>query len=257
MPAEPTPPPPPAEPVPPPPPSPVVQAAAPVPAPTTTVDRGVVEDANSGRGWLAPTALTAPAGTWSFSDFELFVVSAGYSVTDEVQISASTLLPIVDEMPLWLLLNGKAQVIKAGRLRGAVQAALTYVSVDDDSASALELGGALTYCIDIECHSHVSGFLGAGFAHEDQSAVPFLAAIEGAFRLGKHVKLILEADTGFIAGEIDAAADGFLAWYGVRFTSSFLGVDLGFMKPICDGCSSDELPMGFPFVSFTYRSLSE
>jgi len=254
MPAE--PPPPPAEPVPPPAPPPqIVETAA--PAPTSTLDRGVVEDANSGRGWLAPTALTAPAGTWTFSDFELLVVSAGYSVTDEIQISASTLLPIVSDMPLWVLLNGKAQVIKAGRVRGAVQAALTHVSADGDGASALQVGGALTYCIDADCHSHVSGFLGAGFAHEDQSAVPFVVAATGAFRLGKHIKLILEADTGFIAGEIDAVADGFLGWYGVRFTSSFLGVDLGFMKPICDDCGSDELPMGIPFVSFSYRNLKE
>jgi hypothetical protein len=241
------------QPPPPPPPAPVAVAAT---APPSTVDQGVVEDANAGRGWLAPTALTPPAGTWSFSDFELFVISAGYAVTDKVQVSATTLIPIVSDMPTWVLLNGKAQIIRAGKVRGAVQAALTYAGVDGDSATALELGGALTFCIDEACHSHISGFLGAGFAHEDQSAVPFMFAFEGAFRVGKHLKLILEADSGFVAGEIDAAADGFLAWYGVRFTSSFLGVDLGFMKPICDGCESDELPMGFPFVSFTYRNLN-
>lgn len=240
---------------PPPPPGPPVAAVA-TAAPPSNVDQGVVEDANAGRGWLAPTALTPPAGTWSFSDFELFIISAGYAVTDKVQVSATTLIPIVSDMPTWVLLNGKAQIIRAGKLRGAVQAALTYAGVDGDSATALELGGALTYCIDDACHSHISGFLGAGFAHEDQSAVPFMFAFEGAFRVGKHLKLILEADSGFVAGEIDAAADGFLAWYGVRFTSSFLGVDLGFMKPICDGCESDELPMGFPFVSFTYRNLN-
>ncbi|MDQ3364789.1 MAG: hypothetical protein M3680_05110 [Myxococcota bacterium] len=73
------------------------------------------------------------------------------------------------------------------------------------------------------------------------------------YRVARLVKIVLEADTAFIAGEIDDTANGFLGWYGVRFTSRNIGVDLGFAKPICDGCE-DGLVMGFPFVSFTYRA---
>lgn len=201
-----------------------------------------------------PTALTEPAGTWSFSDYELFLVGLAYSPTDQLSISATTLLPITEDVPLVLLVNGKLQVIRSGRVRGAVQAAITTVREDGDGATAAVLGGVLTLCIDADCHSHFSGYLAAGFAHEDQSAVPFLVAGSLAYRLGKYVKVVLEADSGFIAGEIDVAADGFLGWYGVRFTSSIIGVDLGFAKPICEDCDIG-LPMGFPFVSFTYRSL--
>jgi hypothetical protein len=46
---------------------------------------------------------------------------------------------------------------------------------------------------------------------------------------------------------------GTLAWYGARFTSKNIGVDLGFVKNVCNDCS-DEMPMGFPFVSFSYRN---
>ncbi len=234
----------------------------PAPAPpVSTVDRGIVEDANAGRGWLMPTALTEPAGTWSFSDFELLLVSLGYSVTDQLSISATTLLPVVDGMPFWLLVNGKYQVLKSGRLRGVVQGALTTVREDGNSANAAVLGGALTMCLDDECHSHASGYIGAGFAHENDSAVPLVFAGSLAVRLNKHIKLLLEADSAYIAGGgIDQGADGFLGWYGVRFTSSIIGVDLGFAKPICTGdtsCGSDELPMGLPFVSFTYRALKD
>jgi hypothetical protein len=265
-----SPPPPPADPsqpeAPPPPPPPMAQPVpapveAPPPAPASSVPAGVVNDANSGRAWLMPTALTPPAGTWSFSDFELLFVGMSYSVTDQLQLSAATLLPIVDDMPIWVLLNGKLAVVQAGRVHAAVQGAISIVDVQDAENEAVivgELGGALTYCIDDACHSHVSGFLGAGFARESESAVPLLLAASATFRLGKHVKAVFEADTGYIAGgEIDEFVDGFLFWYGVRFTSSFLGVDLGFAKPICDGCDIDELPMGFPFVSFTYRGLNE
>lgn len=223
--------------------------------PPSKVDKGIIEDANAGRSWVMPTALTEPAGTWSFSDYELFLVSLGYAVTDELSISATTMLPIVEDMPFWLLVNAKYQVIHSGRVRGAIQGAITTVHDGDSSATAGVIGGALNLCLDDDCRSTIGGYVGAGFAHEDQSAVPLVFAGSLAYGINKHVKLLLEADTGYIAGGgIDEAANGFLGWYGVRFTSSIIGVDLGFMKPICDDCDIG-LPMGFPFLSFTYRSL--
>lgn len=263
MPAEPMPPPPPPGPV-------VAPVVVQPPPPVSTVDEGVIEDANSGRNWLSPTALTPPAGTWTFSDFQLFVVSGGYAPSDQVYVSATTLLPIVDGMPFFGMLTGKFQVLRSGRLRAAAQLSGIYASVEtttfdsmgnessrSEGAFAAILGGALTLCLDDACHSHLTGYLGAGFAQEDQSAVPFVASVALVQRLGRRVKLMLEADTGFVLGEIDAAADGFLAWYGARFTSQSIGVDLGFAKPICDGCGDIGLPMGFPFIGFTYRSFKE
>jgi hypothetical protein len=240
--------------------APVMAQPPPVAPPEESkVDRGIVEDANAGRSWLAPTALTEPAGTWSFTDYELFLVSLGYAVTDQFSVSATTLLPVTSDFPFVLLVNGKYQLIHEGRVRLAAQGAVTYLSDSGTSASAAVLGGALTLCIDEDCRSYVNGYIGAGFAHEDQSAVPLLFSGSVAMAVNHHVKLVLEADTGYIAGGgIDEAANGFLGWYGVRFTSSIIGVDLGFLKPICTGdtdCSTGSLTMGIPFVSFAYRSL--
>lgn len=259
--AEPPPPPPPAPVMmaPPPPPPPPMQPMAPA-QPASTVDRGIVEDANAGRSWIMPTALVEPAGTWSFSDFELLMVSLGYSVTDQFSISGTTLLPIIDSMPFFGLVNAKYQVVRSGRVRAALQGAVSTVRVDGNSINGAVLGGALTMCLDDECHSHATGYLGAGFAHEDQSAVPFVFSGALAFRMNKHIKLLLEADSGFIAGNINDKVNGFLAWYGVRFTSSIIGVDLGFAKPICTDRTKDcdtGLPLGLPFVSFTYRALKD
>ena len=231
-----------------------------VPA-SSTVDKGVIEDANSGRSWLMPTALTPPAGTWSFSDFELLAVGVGYSPTNQLSLSLSTLLPLTKDFPLMLLASAKYQLVKVGNLRVALQGAGFYFrdSSNDttDSVTAADLGAVGTYCIDIDCHSHVSGFVGAGFAHEAKNAVPFLVGASLAVRVAHHVKLLVEADSGFVTGEFTAAADGFLLWYGVRFTSKNIGVDLALVKPISyDGSSSDAgLVLGVPFVSFTYRAL--
>jgi hypothetical protein len=72
-------PPPPVMPAPPPvAPMPIMQPPPPPPPadPYPGIDRGIIEDANSGRNWFSPTALTPPKGTWSFTDFELLVVGA-------------------------------------------------------------------------------------------------------------------------------------------------------------------------------------
>lgn len=253
-----------AAPMPEPAPMPVAPAPVPPPAvvaePVSTVDKGVIEDANSGRAWWAPTALTPPAGTWSFSDHELLMVSGAYAVTDQLSISLTTLLPVVEDMPLFGILNGKMQIVKSGSIRGAIQASVTHMRDSSDGVDAsftvANVGGALTLCIDADCHSHVSGFIGAGFADSDQTAVPFLVAGSFVYRVGRLVKIVLEADSAFIAGEINETANGFLGWYGVRFTSKNIGVDLGFVRPFGDDLESP-LVMGVPWVSFTYRAFKE
>jgi len=234
-------------------------------------DLGVIEDANSSNSFITPTALTAPAGTWWFSDIDLFLVSGGYAITNEFQVSAMTLIPVSKDQPFWGVFNGKFQFLKQGRLRLAAQAALmtveddknTYDSNGNSTGStsqwyfAGEVGGAATLCFDDACRSHGSLFVGAGFAQGDNSAVPVVVAGSIAARINKHVKLIGEIDSGFIAGKIDIS-NGALVSYGVRFTSRNLGVDFGFMKPLVKGWDDiDVLPLGLPYLSFTYRSTDD
>jgi len=267
-----------AAPPPPPPPmgSPVPQPPVdPNAPPPSTVPKGVLEDANAGRSWIAPTALTEPKGTFTFSDFELLLISGTYAVTDQISIGLTTLLPIIEDMPTFGAFNLKAQVFKSDRLYIAAQGVLmgglvrdtrttfdmmgnvTGEETESTGTGLLVLGGAATYCIDIDCYSTVSGYLGAGFIREEQSAVPFLLSVNTAIRVGKNVKLIGELDTGLLLGDVDAVADGGLLWYGVRFTSPSIGVDLGFAKPVAfEGDQPDTgLPLGLPFVSFSYRVL--
>jgi hypothetical protein len=217
----------------------------------------VLEDANSGRNWLSPTALTNPAGSWWFSDFELFMVGGGYAPTDRLSINATTLVPISSDQPFWGMLSIKYQLLRSGRLRLAGQFAGTLVADDEDGFTAGVLGGVATLCLDDHCRSHVSGYLGAGFADSDQSAVPFVVSGAAVFRVARRLKLLVEADSAFIAGDINETANGFLFWYGVRFTSSAIGVDVGFLRPIVpdEDWDDDVFPIGYPFVGLTYRGV--
>ena len=221
-----------------------------------------MEDANSGRNWLTPTALLPPAGTWSVSDFELLLIGAGYSPSDNLQLSVTTLLPFVEDMPLWLLFSGKVLLADSGQFKLAAQGTFTYFSEEsfDERSSTWggSVGGAATYCLKPDCYSHVTGYLAAAFAKENESsAVPFVVGASAVFKVARRVRLVFEADSAFVAGEINENIDGFLGWYGVRFTSRNIGVDLGFMKPVYygDGETDDPFVLGLPFVSFTYRGL--
>jgi hypothetical protein len=83
--------------------------------------------------------------------------------------------------------------------------------------------------------------------------VPFVGAVTLVGRLGRHVKLVAEVDTAFVAGQVNDVADGALAWYGLRFTSSMIGVDVGFVRPI--GVGDTGLVLGLPMVTFSYRNI--
>lgn len=248
-------PPPPADPLLPQPPT-VTEPVAPAKEP------GILEDANSGRSWLTPTALLPPAGTWSVSDFELFLVGASYSPSDNFQLSVTTLLPIVKDMPLWLLLSGKLQLVDRGQFKLVAQGTFTYFGDnsggDNVATYGGSVGGAATYCLAADCYSHVTGYLAAAFAKDSgDSAVPFIVGGSAVFKVARRVRLVLEADSGFVVGDINQNIDGFLGWYGVRLTSRNIGVDLGFVKPVYygDTASDDPFILGFPFVSLTYRGL--
>jgi hypothetical protein len=225
------------------------------------VDRGVLDDARAGTSFLSPTALTAPAGTWWFSDVDLVLASAGYAVTNEFQVSLTTIVPITTDVPLTGFFQAKLQVLKAGRLRLAAQGVLAFLQDKNSDGSdsqlyfAGDVGGAATLCFDDGCYSNGSLYVGAGFAQGGNSSVPLLVSGSLALRVSRHVKLVGEVDTGYVVGQINESSGGALVWYGLRFTSRNIGADIGFVKPFIDndGDDNDGLALGLPYIGFTYR----
>jgi hypothetical protein len=245
-----------------PPPGEPIPALVPVPAPAGDVDQGVLEDANSGRAWLAPTALTAPKGSVSFTDSELILVGLTYGVTDRFQIGVGTMVPMFKGQPFIGTLTAKGQVITSGRVRIAAHGTITHISDGDGEAgTGATVGGAATYCLDAECHSLINGFVGTAFAITENSGNQYPILLSGSIvgRLNKHVKLVGEIDTGFVPGE--DFEDVYLGWYGVRFTSGSIAGDVGFVRPFGpdfdddNGDDEGEFLLGLPWINFTYRAL--
>jgi hypothetical protein len=245
--------------------TPVLQPAPP-PPPPTSVDPGTFEDANAGRNWLSPTALTPPGGTWSFSDYELLLVGASYAVTDKFLLSVTSMIPI--DGAFFAFASAKLQLLKAGPLRFAIQGSFALVSantsVDSNGNTTSStstgggglIGGALTYCADSGCFTHLDAYVGAAFDYQTNPVVPVAFAGALTARIARHVRLLLEVDSaGLLGNDISGVADGVLAWYGLRFTSKQIGVDVGLVEPVCSGCSNSVFPIGFPVVTFTYRGI--
>jgi len=227
----------------------------PVPAPAdaavaATGDAGIQNDVNADRVWLTPTALTQPKGTWSFNDVELMILGLTYGVTDTLQVSAKTWVLVDSEQPFLLWLTAKKQLISDGKLRLAIDG--SWISVDDEAVGVV--GSAATLCLDDGCHSLINGYLGTAFAiTQDTEDFPVIASLALVKKMSRRVKFIAEVDTGWEFGEDPTG--NYLGWYGVRFASGEIGGDIGFVKPFGEDVDEgDEFPMGFPMVTFTYRS---
>jgi hypothetical protein len=242
--------------------------AAPAAAPAAPADAaGVAEDPNIDKTLLLPTAETQPAGTFSFNDYELLLLGGTYGVTDDFQITATTLAPIVEDMPVYLSGSAKWRVLKTPRFRLALQGSLAYVSFDDligdgeeggsDDSVVTATGGVIgSLCLDAGCHSLATVSVTAVKPlSEDTDGIAFIYDASVSARLNPHTKLLAEVTS---AGGSDGnggfeSADSGLFSYGVRFHSKNVATDIAFIRSFGDDGDDDDFILGIPFVNVTYR----
>jgi len=86
-----------------------------------TAAQGTADDPNIDRAFLLPTAMTQPAGSATYNNYELLLHGFTYGVTDRVQATLTVLAPIVKDMPFFGIVAGKWQVASLPRLHVAVQ----------------------------------------------------------------------------------------------------------------------------------------
>src|SRR5262249_51311242 len=101
--------------------------AAPV-APANTVAGGAAApaspasaDPNIDRGFVLPTAMTQPARTLTYSNYEIFVQGLTVGITDRVQVSVTAMPPISDFIPYFAIGSAKWRLLSVGRLHLALQ----------------------------------------------------------------------------------------------------------------------------------------
>jgi hypothetical protein len=243
------------------------QSAAPAPAVVATpsaLPPATASDPNLDRALLQPTAMTQPAGSLTYNNYELLLHGFTYGITDNVQATVTVLSPITTNMPLFGLAAIKWRLPTGDRVHLALQgsAGALHVSSSGDggsSATAYSVGaGALvSVCVREDCSSLLSGTVSyqLGMA-EDSTATTQFIIYGGSLvhRVTPHVKLLAEVTSG--AGKVASNSfdnvSGVLASYGVRFNASNIAGDVGFIKPITSN-GSEGLLLGIPFASVSYR----
>ncbi len=246
----------------------------------TTVARGPMAtaaastDPNLDRGFLLPTAMTQPAGSVTYNNYELLLHGVTYGITDNVQASVTVLSPIVSDMPFVGFGAVKWRLSPTERIHVAAQLSGMYGhsfsdNLDDGNQNIYSLGtGAfVSGCLREDCSSLLSAsatyqlaFLGGPTTLDgaEQSTRTTHMIVYGAslvHRVANHVKLLAELTSATGKGGSQNDFDnlpGALASYGVRFHTANLAGDVGFVKPLIED-EDDSFLMGLPFVNISYR----
>ena len=234
---------------------------------TSPLDRFRRRDASADRTLLLPTAETLEAGEFTVNSYQLFLIGASYGATDTTQISFTTLLPIIKDMPFVGLLQGKQQLFRDERSVASGALSLGFASADGQVA--LLLSPTLLYdrVLDDNARFKLSlrGSLTGAFAPGSRSSYDDFDIVSGRsqawslsvapailFAVSPRLQLLAEVIYLFAPWYEDGwDAPPFLN-YGIRFTGPALSVDLALVRPL-DRDVGETFPLGFPFVSFNAR----
>jgi hypothetical protein len=231
---------------------------------------GASLDPNIDRAFIQPTAMTQPAGSVTYNNYELLLHGVTYGITDDVQATLTVLSPITSDMPFLGAAAIKGRISPLPRLHLAAQATFGVLhagnalndsgGTTDTNVVTLGMGGYATACLRDDCASVVNASVNYQYATNYNSAGGAHLVIYGGalvLRATEHVKVL---------GELTSAAgrdssqrsfeniDGFLISYGVRFHTGALAADVAFVKPVQTSVSTtDNWALGLPFVSVSYR----
>jgi hypothetical protein len=228
-------------------------------------------DPNIDRAFIQPTAMTQPAGSLTYNNYELLLHGVTYGMTDNVQVTMTVLPPITRDVPLVGAVAMKGRVSPSRRLHLAAQGTLGVLhlgSLENDSGGttgatvvSVGVGGYVSVCLRDDCASLLNASANYQYADSDNySAAAHLLIYGGSLvvRATDHVKLLAEITSAVGRDSTDSSFQnigGFLFSYGLRFHSESIAGDVGFIKPVVTGGGSvnDALVMGLPFVSVSYR----
>jgi len=236
-----------------PPPAPPVQPVQPAEPPAQEQDVRYM-DAAADRVIMMSTAETHPAGTFFFSDYELILLQFGYAITDEVQLALSGVPPLIENQPYFFDLTMKANLYRGSVFRFALLGSFDVLFDDDgDGFWGARLGAVGTVCFNPTCQISLSPNVVTFFNDATTDFLPIISSLGFVGRVSPLFAFLLEPLYTFIVGDEVTGADGFILNYGVRLSGQNFAVDLALMLPVLEDVDNPFI-MGFPFVSFTYRT---
>jgi hypothetical protein len=229
-------------------------------------------DPNIDRGFIQPTAMTQPAHSLTYNNYELVLHGLTYGITDHLQTSVTVMAPLVRDMPFLGIAAVKWQFLSTPRFHLALQGSATMIHVfggdniapdgsstgGGASAYAAGAGAFASYCLRDDCSSLASlnatyQLAFAGRSDETAQAIIYGGSI--VHRVSPHVKLLGEVTSMAATTVADSNFDnisGALVSYGVRLHTANIASDVGFMKPI-SGDGNDPFLLGLPFINVSYR----
>lgn len=221
-------------------------------------------DASIDRGFIMSHAETLAEGELTLNSYELFLAGMSYGVTDNLELTLTTLLPIIKEMPIvlapqvkWVFLRTDQQVMSA-------KLNVTFATMTNGgSGSGGTISGGLSHDFYFDREGRYAMFSGL-----DIGGV--FGSVDSEWKMGEG--LIMAANLGFSAQVADfmkvmveavvpaiyadkqfEVSDVVNFTYGMRFFGEDLAVDLGFIRPLGEDMADLGLLMGLPYVAFTAR----
>ena len=204
--------------------------------------RATATDPNIDRGFLLPTAMTQPAGSVTYNNYELLLHGITYGITDRVQVSVTVLSPIVEDMPFVGFAAVKGRIVSDRPLPpGAAGIARLGTRLQFERRRRQPLhrrrGRAGQLLPARDCSSLASASATYQLVMPTAPTPAHMVVYGGSIvhRVGRHVKLLGEV-TSAAGGARDSGdlenLEGVLVGYGVRFHTNAIAADVGFLKPI-------------------------
>ena len=220
-------------------------------------------DASIDRGFIVSHAETLGEGEIALNSYELALAGISYGITDDLQVTLTTLLPIVKNTPIVLAPQVKWAFFRTDNQVLTAKMNFNYATMPGESGGGGSISGGLSHDFYFDNEGRYgmfSGFdIGGVFGH-----------LEDDWDTGDG--LIMAANLGFSAQVTDymkVMAEGILPavysngkvevseivnfTYGLRFFGDDLAADIGFIRPLGKDAGDLDLVMGVPYVAFTAR----
>jgi hypothetical protein len=161
-------------------------------------------DARESNAWLAPTALTLPAGDVRFTAYELLFAELAWGVTDQLQASVGLgWVPPENGIEILWRFEVKYRLPLAGRLRLALLGfGFGYTGEHSTDGRLTGAGAVASLCLDDSCQSLLSlaGHAGVGLQDPDEGGTSrisdLLLSPSLVVAIGSRVKLVAEVTSG-------------------------------------------------------------